>query len=621
MSKRSRNKKDKPQNSKKTRKPSEQTQTEKSQAEEPQPEESQADEPRTEVLQTEGPQTEEPQTEKPQAEEPQEEELWSKEFWLEEPWLEELWPEETPASDIPAVGPPAAEIPGVEIPAAEIPAAEPPAAEAPAVELPAVEPHTEQAWWKNRKRIISIALIALAVVIVLITTLTLLHNRWFQKPIVNVDPLPGVSGNEPPDPSETVGADAVKPLAFGQRKSEDYFTILIFGTDEVSGLTDTIMVASYNVTDQKAAVLSIPRDTLINNPYLYSADKSINAAYKQNGSGERGASALKTEVSRLVGFVPDFYVTIDWELVGKMVDAIGGVYFEIPWRMGYDDPTQDLHIHFEEGYQYLDGKAAMDLVRWRKNNNTGFTTPGGGSDLSRLNVQHDFLKAVLKQALMPQNIIHIPELVMLFNENVDSDLTLENMLWFGQEAVLGGLSAEDVEFATMPVYGTANDDARYYGKVCAIPDQLLAVVNRFLNPYVEDVTLRQLDLIQMSADGNILSSTTGILRNPAAGVYTYPTTPEASEPPEGTPGSVGPPESTPGSVEPPESTPGFVEPPENTPGIADPVESAPAASDPTQGDPGPDLPDDPPPESGPPEMVGDGPDNASRGDAPDLRDT
>ena len=462
--------------------------------------------------------------------------------------------------------------------------------------------------------VILYVLAALSVLMVIVSALILLlHNRWVKKPVLPPAPSPTVSASgdslpsasvpstgpgpsQNPSPKPTQEIITVQPLAGGKRKSKDYFTILIFGMDTTSGLTDTIMVASYDVTNQKATVLSIPRDTLINNIYLDKANKSINATYKQNGKGEKGVAALKTEISRLIGFVPDFYVTINWELVGKMVDAIGGVYFDVPYHMGYDDPTQNLHIHFEAGYQYLDGKAAMDLVRWRKNNDG--TSSHGGSDLSRLNVQHSFLKAVLKQTLQPQNIIRIPELIRLFNENVVSDLMVENMLWFGEQAVIGGLGVDDVTFINLPVYATENISGRYYGKYCPIINQLLNVVNSSVNPYVEDVTLQQLDLIQMSTDGNILSSTTGTLRNPASGVYVYPDDP----------------------IDPPEDDPEPSDPPENDPEPSDPTEDDPEFTDPTERDPVPSQTDDPSPEPGPAETGG-GPDNGNPGDIPDQRDT
>ena len=45
---------------------------------------------------------------------------------------------------------------------------------------------------------------------------------------------------------------------------------------------------------------------------------------------ENGMTALKQEVSHLTGIYPDFYVMVEWEAIGEMVDAVGGVEFEVP---------------------------------------------------------------------------------------------------------------------------------------------------------------------------------------------------------------------------------------------------------------------------------------------------
>ena len=44
-----------------------------------------------------------------------------------------------------------------------------------------------------------------------------------------------------------------------------------------------------------------------------------------NGGGEKGIKALYKEISQLVGFEPDYQVIVEWEAVGKIVDAMGGV--------------------------------------------------------------------------------------------------------------------------------------------------------------------------------------------------------------------------------------------------------------------------------------------------------
>ena len=190
---------------------------------------------------------------------------------------------------------------------------------------------------KKREKIIMVVAIILAVVMVLAATLVVLYQRWVQKPTLPTDNTPSSSVPVSLAPGESDALpdiDAVAPLSSGERKSADYFTILVFGADETSGLTDTIMVVSYDVTNQKATVMSIPRDTTVN---VRSSYKSINGVYNNNGRGEDGIQALKTQVSKLVGFVPDYYVMIDWELVGQMVDAIGGVYFAVPYHLFFYD--------------------------------------------------------------------------------------------------------------------------------------------------------------------------------------------------------------------------------------------------------------------------------------------
>lgn len=357
-------------------------------------------------------------------------------------------------------------------------------------------------------------LIVLAVVMALIATVCVLYRVWVVKPTlpsVDEDPVASQSG----EPGSDV--DAVQPKVSGERKSQDYYTILVFGADETSGLTDTMMVVSYDVTNQKASVMSIPRDTLINTAATGISNKQINSVYKRNGSGEEGIAALKNEVSDLVGFVPDYYVKIDWELVGQMVDAIGGVWFDIPYHLDYDDPYQDLYIHFEPGYQYLSGEDAMKVVRWRKNNSwSQYAGEGGGSDINRLNMQHEFLKAVLGQTLQLKNVTKIGELAELFGQNVESDLSIENLFWFGSQAIMGGLNVDDVNFFTMPYRSV--DRGQYIYRLYPDQNQLLECINEYLNPFVEEVTIRELDLISVSADGNTLSSSTGVLADPSAGI-------------------------------------------------------------------------------------------------------
>ena len=447
---------------------------------------------------------------------------------------------------------------------------------------------------KKRERRVMIVMIVLAVIMVIAAALVLLYRRWVKRPEIP-PPGPKVSDAPPvPDatPEPTLDIDAIEPKVGGERRSDAIYTILIFGSDTTSGLTDTMMVATYDVANQRAAVMSLPRDTLINSSARPNINaKKLNAVYNVYGQGDDGIEALRNEVSELVGFTPDYYVQVDWELVGEMVDAIGGVWFDNPYHMEYYDPYQDLVIYQEKGYRKLSGIDAMEIVRWRKNGKgaDGKIIPGGGdgTDTSRLALQHAFLKAVLDQTLQIGNITKVGQLIKLFNSRVKSDLSVENMLWFAQEAVLGGLKADDVEFFTMPNrLGSYYQFGQDWAFVYPVQSQLLEMTNEYLNPYVEQVTVRQLDLMSVAADGSLRSST-GRLAAPELG---QPPVRETDEPIES-------------------------DPIESDPIESDPIESGPIESDPVESGPV----DSPPPESAPIE-----PDPAATGaggDAFDWGDT
>ena len=395
-----------------------------------------------------------------------------------------------------------------------------------------------------------IIMIVLAVVMVVAATVCVLVRSWVVKPV-----LPPVGESASPEPTLSAAPesqdpavpttpklpeyDPVQPKVSGERKSENFYTFLVFGTDESSGLTDTMMVVSYDVTNQKAAVMSLPRDTIINSRASGIDAKKLNAVYARAGGGEKGIKNLKNEVSELVGFMPDYYVQIDWKIVGQMVESIGGVWFDVPKDMWYADPYQDvpLFIDLKAGYQLLNGDQAMQLVRWRKNMDPEtFEVISGTSDIERLKIQHDFLKAVLSQVLRLKNVTRISELAAVFGENVVSDLSVANLFWFGSQAIMGGLNVDSVNFFTMPFgygdYPVQNSAGKYVNRSFVYPEQkgLLNKINSDLNPYKKEVTLKELDLIYVKKDGG-LASTTGSLADPSMAELPVTETPKPSDAP------------------------------------------------------------------------------------------
>ena len=199
----------------------------------------------------------------------------------------------------------------------------------------------------------------------------------------------------------------------------DPINILVLGTSQ--DMSDTIMVCSYNPKTQEAAMLSIPRDT-------YTGKNKANAqAYEKINSRyiAQGVDGVKKYVKQILGIELDYYVSIDTEALIKLVDEIGGVYFDVPIDMDYDDPTQDLAIHLKAGYQLIDGEKAEQLLRFRHNNDgTSYPAEYGDNDYGRTRTQRAFITETLKQTLKASNIFKIGKLLDIANTYVDTNVDI-----------------------------------------------------------------------------------------------------------------------------------------------------------------------------------------------------
>lgn len=209
------------------------------------------------------------------------------------------------------------------------------------------------------------------------------------------------------------------------KKNLGEFRALILGisTDQDGvELTDTIMVGSYNPNTQKATLLSIPRDTYTGkNTARASASEKINALYAIK---HRPDETLKA-VNEITGLNIEYYVVVKTEALIKLVDAVGGITFNVPIDMDYDDTSQDLHIHLKAGEQKLDGDKAEQLVRFRHNNDeTSYPTEYGDNDLGRMKTQREFIMQVIKQTAKPENIFKLGQLLEIANEYVITNIDI-----------------------------------------------------------------------------------------------------------------------------------------------------------------------------------------------------
>ncbi len=306
---------------------------------------------------------------------------------------------------------------------------------------------------------------------------------------------------DPPEQNED-GVNNNNNVNHVDGRKDGVYTFLVAGTDQISNNTDTIMVGSFDTVNGKLNIVSIPRDTLIN---IQHEVKKANAAYHYanyykdiEGSSYYGidpvTSMRKELVKSMLGFDVDKYVLVNLKAAEEVVDAIGGVEFDLPIDMNFDSKNQDLHIHLNKGKQTLNGEQFVQVMRFRSSY--------AGGDLERIEMQHKLLRALADQMLTLGNVPNISKVAQIVADNMQTDMNTENIIYFIKEFLK--LDKDDIQFLTLPKLNTGSVFG--YSYVFTDIDAWLKMVNDSLNPWTTEVTAQNVDIITYK-DGNFYSTT------------------------------------------------------------------------------------------------------------------
>ena len=307
----------------------------------------------------------------------------------------------------------------------------------------------------------------------------LLYTAWERPPVAAAQPELWNPETETPAATAPAKPTAESGKAFDTHRQDGVYTLLFAGSDDGTGNTDTIMVGKLDTVRHTANFVSIPRDTLIN---VNTPVRKLNSVYwGAVNNGGVGSEALLRHIKKLVGFDVDCYAVIDLEAFQRAVDALGGIWYEVPQRMYYDQgPVIDL----EPGWQRLSGEQAMWLCRYR----SGYVN----GDIDRISVQHDFLKAAADQFLQLGKIPNVPQVAAILAQSMDTNLSAANMAWFARQ--LMRCKSEDIRFYTAP-----NTPAFVHELSYTFLDlyDWLEMINSTLNPGTAPIGEGQLDLVYL----------------------------------------------------------------------------------------------------------------------------
>ena len=271
-------------------------------------------------------------------------------------------------------------------------------------------------------------------------------------------------------------------------RKELFWTFLIVGLNE--GLnSNTVMVASYCGITREANLISIPRDVVV---HPTRRGRILSSSYLAGlAAGGNGIATVQRDVRNIIGFIPDYYVIIDYDAFFNIIDEVGGIEVYVPIRMRYDDPCQNLFIDIQPGMQQMDSATALDFVRFRQaNRNSGYPSLPDG-DFGRVRNQQAVIEAIIGRLLTPANILRIPRFVEIFTESVETNLIFSEMMFFANELnhVRG---TEALHTHTMlPVRSSGRP--HYYEFLG--PSNVLELVNRTINPFTSDIRLTDLSIV------------------------------------------------------------------------------------------------------------------------------
>ncbi len=210
--------------------------------------------------------------------------------------------------------------------------------------------------------------------------------------------------------------------------------ILVLGSDRRPGekiaRTDVLLIVSVFPDVPSASMISIPRDYYAWIP-TWGLDK-INTAYLHGFSQKYpggGPALLKATIEYNFGIPIHYYALVDFNGYRSVVDAVGGVdiVVECPFHDTYLDdesPTGQTDIDLEPGVHHLDGKYALWYVRSR------WST----SDFDRHRRQQQVLIAIFRRAKSQNLLGQIPALWDAYQQTVETDMPLPEMLYLGSLA-------------------------------------------------------------------------------------------------------------------------------------------------------------------------------------------
>ncbi|MBQ3792176.1 MAG: LCP family protein, partial [Clostridia bacterium] len=265
------------------------------------------------------------------------------------------------------------------------------------------------------------------------------------------------------------------------------YNFLILGLDHSGYLADVMLIAHLDTENHSVSVMQLPRDLYFE---AESGKNKINAAFSslrkamENEGSEKpvldAASRLAEEIGRAMALDLPYQLVFRLETFVEVFDLLlpEGMAFEIPFDMDYDDPEQDLSIHFKKGPTVLHGQHALEFVRYR----SGYVL----ADVGRMDAQKLFLSSLFSSLLNAFRESGIAEMANVAGKamaKLETNVSFLDGVYFARQLSKTNLS--ELRFLTLPGEAVRSEDNTWFYQ--ANREDLRVAVNLYLNRYEEEI--------------------------------------------------------------------------------------------------------------------------------------
>lgn len=235
-----------------------------------------------------------------------------------------------------------------------------------------------------------------------------------------------------------------------EQKKGDTINILLLGIDRIaprvessiSFSSDSIMLASIDITNNKANILSIPRDSYVHIPIINKKDKIAYSYAYGFLKGKEVKSTIET-INALAGKpVIDYYFALDMEPIPQIVDGLGGV------EINEENAPSGAGIPKEP--QIINGENILSYIRWRNSDD---------GDIGRINRHHKILKAMFEK-IFSYDKEKFVELFVINEQYIDTDMGIEQIVNLAN--IVSGFKNEDINFSILPGKPQTIDNISYW---------------------------------------------------------------------------------------------------------------------------------------------------------------